>query len=125
MSRYCNLNGITLPVEEARISIFDIGLQRGYGVFDVVRTYNKKLFHLDDHLSRLKKSAAKLKLILAYTDREILNTVLELVQLNNLDNPLIKFIITGGDQSAVKPKPHPNFMITVEPMQLYDNKTLY
>ena len=37
MSRYCYVNGMIVPEKEARISIFDIGLQRGYAVFDVAR----------------------------------------------------------------------------------------
>lgn len=38
----------------------------GYGVFETLRTYNKNIFHLTDHLKRLHQSAQELQITLAY-----------------------------------------------------------
>lgn len=51
------LNGKLVPKEEARISVFDHAFLYGDGVFDTLRTYNKKIFKLDMHINRLYKSA--------------------------------------------------------------------
>ncbi len=50
-------NGKFLDEKEAKISVYDLGLFRGYAVFEVLRTYNQKPFYLDDHLKRLLNSA--------------------------------------------------------------------
>lgn len=51
------INGKFLDEKEAKISVYDLGLLRGYAVFDFLRTYNQKPFYLDDHLKRLLNSA--------------------------------------------------------------------
>ena len=56
------LNGELLPVAEARIPVTDAGLLRGDGVFEVVRLYAGRPFALGDHLDRLGRSAANLRL---------------------------------------------------------------
>jgi branched-chain amino acid aminotransferase len=45
------VDGEYLPENQAAISVKDIGLLRGYGVFDFLRTYNRRPFHLDDHVA--------------------------------------------------------------------------
>jgi len=47
---------------EATISILDDGLLRGDGVFEVLRAYGGRTFALDEHLARLERSAAGLRL---------------------------------------------------------------
>jgi branched-chain amino acid aminotransferase len=50
------VNGVCVPEEEATISIFDRGLLFGDGVFDMTRTFQSRIFKLDEHLNRLAKS---------------------------------------------------------------------
>lgn len=54
------LDGIQVEPGEATISVFDWGVLRGFGVFEVVRTYDSVPFRLDAHLARLERSAAAL-----------------------------------------------------------------
>src|SRR3954469_24194650 len=56
------LDGTVLPANEVRIPATDEGLLRGDGVFEVVRLYEGRPFALDDHLSRMERSAAELRL---------------------------------------------------------------
>lgn len=54
------LDGRPLPAGEAAISVFDMGLQRGYGCFEALRAYGGVPFRLAQHLDRLAASAAAL-----------------------------------------------------------------
>jgi branched-chain amino acid aminotransferase len=56
------VDGRTLPAEEATIPATDEGLLRGDGVFEVIRVYDGRPFALVDHLDRLERSAANLRL---------------------------------------------------------------
>ena len=56
------LNGDPFEPQSASLSVFDIGLQRGYGCFEALRSYEGKLFRPRAHYDRLVRSAAALDL---------------------------------------------------------------
>ena len=56
------LDGQVLPAAEALVPATDEGLLRGDGVFEVIRLYGGRPFALDDHLARIARSAANLRL---------------------------------------------------------------
>lgn len=113
MSVYCYLNGEILPASEAAIGVSDLALQRGYGVFDFARTYRRKLFHFQDHLQRLRDSAAALHLELPLPNKEITSIAEHLIQESDLDDPAIRLLLTGGYATAPFLQ-YPNFMIIPE-----------
>src|SRR3954454_4646596 len=57
-----SLDGRVMPAGEATIPATDEGLLRGDGVFEVVRVYDGRPFALRDHLDRIERSAANLRL---------------------------------------------------------------
>jgi branched-chain amino acid aminotransferase len=62
MSELASLDGRVLPVAEARIPVTDEGLLRGDGVFEVLRLYGGRPFAFADHIARMERSAANLRL---------------------------------------------------------------
>jgi branched-chain amino acid aminotransferase len=56
------VDGRSMPAHEATIPATDEGLLRGDGVFEVVRVYDGRPFALVDHLDRIERSAANLRL---------------------------------------------------------------
>ncbi len=56
------LDGAVMDAADANVSILDEGLLRGDGVFEVVRIYAGKPFGLDEHLDRMVRSAASIRL---------------------------------------------------------------
>jgi branched-chain amino acid aminotransferase len=56
------LDGEVMPTQDAHIPVVDEGLLRGDGVFEVVRLYDGQPFALDQHLDRMVRSAANLRL---------------------------------------------------------------
>jgi branched-chain amino acid aminotransferase len=57
-----SVDGAIGPAEEARIPVSDEGLTRGDGAFEVVRLYQGRPFALQDHLARLHRTCAGLRL---------------------------------------------------------------
>jgi branched-subunit amino acid aminotransferase/4-amino-4-deoxychorismate lyase len=57
-----SVDGVITPVAEATISVTDEGLLRGDGVFEVCRVYRGLAYALDEHLERMARSAAGLRL---------------------------------------------------------------
>ena len=56
------LDGVVLDAADAQISVTDDGLLRGDGVFEVVRLYDGRPFALEQHLDRMARSAAAIRL---------------------------------------------------------------
>jgi branched-chain amino acid aminotransferase len=56
------VDGRVMPSAEATIPATDEGLLRGDGVFEVIRVYDGRPFALRDHLDRIERSAANLRL---------------------------------------------------------------
>jgi branched-chain amino acid aminotransferase len=56
------LDGTVLPAAEAAVPATDEGLLRGDGVFEVIRLYGGRPFAFADHLARMARSAANLRL---------------------------------------------------------------
>jgi branched-chain amino acid aminotransferase len=56
------VDGQTMPAQEATIPATDEGLLRGDGAFEVIRVYDGRPFALADHLDRIERSAANLRL---------------------------------------------------------------
>lgn len=93
---YCYFNGKILPIDKVRISPQDLGILRGYGVFEFLRTYNGKPFLLDQHLQRFFGSAKSLSLKIKLTKSEISIIIKKLITKNQLVEANIKLVLTGG-----------------------------
>ncbi len=58
----CYLNGAYGPLSEAKVSVLDRGFIFGDGIYDVVPVYGKRLFRFDEHLARLERGLAKIRI---------------------------------------------------------------
>jgi branched-chain amino acid aminotransferase len=122
---YCFLNGKFLRETDARISVNDIGLLRGYGVFDVLRTYHAKPFLLKDHLIRLRFSAKNIGLSVPYTNQHITILIGKLLKLNKFEESLIKIVVTGGETTdGITPGEFTTFLILCKKISDSDLATI-
>ena len=62
MSELACLDGVIGSAEDAVIPATDEGFLRGDGVFEVIRIYDGRPFALTEHLDRIERSAANLRL---------------------------------------------------------------
>jgi len=98
-------------------AIYDRGLFFGDGVYEVVRSYNGKIFALDDHLQKLTIALNTVHIIGVDVDR-IKNEIYKVFNDSNIVNAKIYFHITRGFQlkrsHTFSDKLEPNFFLTIE-----------
>lgn len=95
----CYFNGEIMPVAQAKVGIYDIGILRGFGIYEALMTYNRKPFRVRDHLARFRRSASALALKIPASDEEIRSAIEELLT-HNIPagrEGVIRFILTGGE----------------------------
>ncbi len=58
----CHLNGRTLPLRDAQVSVLDRGFIFGDGIYEVVPVYGRRLFRFEEHMARLDRSLGKVRI---------------------------------------------------------------
>ena len=112
---YAYHNGKISPLGKVRISPYDLGLLRGYGVFDVMVTANCKPFLLDAHWRRLQNSAKELNLKIPVFGKEYKKIITQLIKKNGFTKSNIRTVLTGGVSSdGFTPQGKETFFILVE-----------
>jgi branched-chain amino acid aminotransferase len=109
---YSIINGVFFEKNDAKISISDLSIQRGYGVFDFFRTVQNQPIFLEDHLDRFFYSAAEMKLEPPFNRSQIKELIYELIAKNNVPDSGIKVILTGGYSEDGFTLSRPNLIIT-------------
>ncbi len=109
-------NGEISPLDTTLFKSNDLGILRGYGMFDYFRTYNGIPFRWDDYWQRFENSAKLLKLPLPLNQEEATEILADLHSLSGEKEVAFRFVLTGGyapdSVSVVKP----NFLIRTEPL---------
>lgn len=90
-------NGEFLPKEAIKFSINDVGILRGYGIFDFMRVIDGMPVFVEDHLNRFENSAQVVGMELPYSREKIRSVIDELVTINGFSLGYIKLIMTGGE----------------------------
>ena len=98
-SLVCFQEGSFLPIDVSGLNLNDLGIQRGYGIFDFLRTTGNKAFFIDDHLDRFFYSSEKMRLPIDYKRDEIKSIVYALMDKNQLPFSGIRIVLTGGASS--------------------------
>ena len=82
------IDGEVLDGADARIPVTDHGLLYGDGVFEGLRVYGRRVFRLEDHLRRLRVSAAAIGLELPGGTERLREIVLETARAFSRDDAL-------------------------------------
>jgi len=116
---YVNINGELIENQQAKVHISDLGLRRGYGVFEFFRVLQGIPVFLEDHLTRFKNSSRAIDLELLYSRTQIEGFIHELISLNKLENAGIQLILTGGYSEDGFTPGEPNLIISPIPLRSY------
>ena len=111
---YCYFDGKIIPFSKARISPNDLGVLRGYGAFDFLRTYNGQPFHLEEHFERFKNSAKEIGLKVPVSYAEIESAIYSLLKKNKVVDGSFRLVIVGGPTTAGLLAQKPIFYILAE-----------
>jgi D-alanine transaminase len=90
------LNGKFMPVEEARVPVLDRGFIFGDGVYELIPVYSRVPFRMDEHLARLERSLAAVRIRNPYSRAEWRDIILQLVAKQSFEDQGVYFQVTRG-----------------------------
>ncbi|SHN15093.1 branched-chain amino acid aminotransferase [Cyclobacterium lianum] len=96
MKPYCFAENKITNSNEASIHPLDIGLIRGYAIFDFFRTVGRHPLFLEEYLERFTQSAEKAGLPLDYSLQELRDIVYTLIEKNDHQDGGVRMVLTGG-----------------------------
>jgi len=105
MTRVAYVNGLYLPLEDAKVSILDRAFLFGDGIYEVTAVLDRRLLDITGHLVRLRRSLGEMKIAFSMSDEDLVETHLELGRRNNLKEGLIYLQITRGTAERDFPMP--------------------
>jgi branched-chain amino acid aminotransferase len=91
---HCILDGTVMDAADAQVSILDEGLLRGDGVFEVVRAYAGRPFALDEHIERMARSAASIRL--AFDEDGVRSDAAALLAATGSADGALRLVVTRG-----------------------------
>jgi len=94
----CYLNGAYLPLKEARVSPLDRAFLFGDAVYEVIPVYAARPFRLREHLDRLNRSLAGIRMQPPMTHEEWAHLSLELVGRNRAGEAYLYIQVTRGTE---------------------------
>jgi branched-chain amino acid aminotransferase len=96
MSLQVYVSGKLYPKDEAKISVYDHGFLYGDGVFEGLRSYNGRVFRLEQHLDRLWKSAKAIWLEIPMTRQAMGQAINDTLRANDIKDGYIRLVVTRG-----------------------------
>ena len=88
-----------VPRAEAKISVFDSGLNFADGVFEGIRVYEGRVFRLDRHLRRLYESARAFELEIGRAPADFASEIVRWLRFNGVSDGFhFRPIVTRGDR---------------------------
>ncbi|GIW33054.1 aminotransferase class IV [Meiothermus sp.] len=109
--KYAHINGTIVEHAQASLHISDLGLRRGYGVFEFFRILRGIPVFLEDHLQRFENSARLLELEVPYSRDTLEGFILELIRMNHLEQGGIQMLLTGGYSEDAFTPGRPNLVM--------------
>ena len=81
------------PLAEARVPLLDQGFMHSDLTYDVPSVWDGRYFRLDDHLSRLEASCAKIRMRFPLPREEIKRLLIEMVALSGIKDAFVEITV--------------------------------
>ena len=111
---YGYFNGTIAPTDQLAVGITDLGLLRGYGLFDYFLTYNGRPFQWDWYWERFQNSASRMHLPLPVDKQETYAILMTLIERSGGADVAFRFVMTGGYSADSISIERPNLLILTE-----------
>ncbi|MDN3586931.1 aminotransferase class IV [Pedobacter aquatilis] len=118
---YISINNELLSQNDANISVSDLSIQRGFGIFDFLKTINNHPVFLEDYLNRFFNSVKEMNMQTWFSRNELSDAIFALINRNNIPNSGIKIILTGGLSTDGYTMEQPNLIIIQTPLNIIEN----
>jgi branched-chain amino acid aminotransferase len=115
------LNGEFVSEDEAKVSASDGGLLHGAGLFETMRAENGRVFRLERHIERLRRSAAALLRPIQRGQLPGEDVFCELLRRNGMLTARVRLTVTSG---AMRPRsrdaePEPGILVSATKLAGY------
>lgn len=120
------INGKYYDKDKAVVSVFDHGLLYGDGVFEGLRSYNGKVFKLQEHIKRLFESAHAVWIEMPLTQEEVCKATQDTLDLNGIKDGYIRIVVTRGSGTlGLDPRKCscPQLIIITDKITMYPEST--
>ena len=116
------IDGKFFSERDAKVSVFDLGLLYGDGVFEGIRAYNGRVFKLREHIDRLFCSAKAILLNIPLSHAAIMKAVVDTLHANRIRDGYVRLVVTRGPGTlGLNPNrcKKPCVIIIADKIQLY------
>ena len=114
---YWYVGGQWVHPQEAVISLNDMAVLRGYSAFESLRTYDRRPFHLHEHLKRLYRSAELIELAIPWPTSFIGDVIAETIARNSYTHAALRLLVTGGEsEDGITPDGQPTLVVMITPL---------
>lgn len=96
----CYLDGRYLPLDEARVSPMDRGFLFGDGAYEVIPVYSRNPFRLDEHIARLGRTLAAIRLPDPHAAAEWADIIRGVIERNPWEDQSVYLQVTRGADSV-------------------------
>lgn len=126
LTMHCYAHGQIMPADQFRLPFHDLGLLRGYAVFDYLRTYAGRPFLPQSYVTRLERSAQAVGLFLPEPRQALLRALEQLAGLDARSGREIglRMLLTGGLAADAVTMTAPELLIMSEPLAPQDLEVL-
>jgi len=118
MSRIAYVNGAYVPLTAARISIQDRGFQFADSVYEVWAVRGGRLFDAAEHMARLWRSLAELRIALPLTKASLWAVIREIARRNKVRDGIVYLQVSRGaatrDHAFPSPAVRPTLVVTAK-----------
>jgi branched-chain amino acid aminotransferase len=90
------INGKVCKAEDAKISVFDRGFLFGDAVYETGLSEGRVFLFLEEHLTRLRRSASRLSIPISWTDAQIVEGLYEVGKAFDRPNIYFRIIVSRG-----------------------------
>jgi D-alanine transaminase len=98
----CYLNGEFGALRDMKVSVLDRGFLFGDGIYEVMPVYGRRIFRFDDHMARLSRNLAKIRIPNPLSPADWLAASRRVIEAAAADDQLLYLQVTRG----VAPREH-------------------
>ncbi|HET9430931.1 MAG TPA: aminotransferase class IV [Chitinophagaceae bacterium] len=118
------INNQYLEEDKAVLQVGDLAFQRGYAVFDFLKTINGTPLFLNDYIDRLFHSAFFMHLEPGFSKEGLKEIIFSLIRKNKTPDSGIKMLITGGYSTDGYQPGRPNLVVLQQILPILPSEKL-